>query len=249
MPATDLSPAVTPGLASRPAPIASWRHFAGFLLIGVGIIALGIMAQRAPSAAASPGQLGRHSQAIPIYLSAIFMDWALLYYCWAGVHRRGGSLFTLSGGRWTTSKSLAIDISIAVPFWAAWEGVAWGVHWLLGPSSAKTVESLRPKNLLEILLWIATSITAGICEEMAFRGYLQRQCHALCGNLVIAVLAQGVVFGVFHAYQGWKNVLVISVLGMLFGILAAWRKNLRANILVHAWGDVWGGWLQSLAFR
>jgi hypothetical protein len=42
---------------------------------------------------------------------------------------------------------------------------------------------------------------------------------------------------------------VISVLGMLFGILAAWRKNLRANIIAHAWSDVWGGWLQMLVFR
>jgi hypothetical protein len=34
------------------------------------------------------------------------------------------------------------------------------------------------------------------------------------------------------------------VLGVLFGMLAAWRKNLRANILVHSWADIWGGWLQ-----
>jgi hypothetical protein len=42
---------------------------------------------------------------------------------------------------------------------------------------------------------------------------------------------------------------VISVLGILFGALAAWRKNLRANILVHAWADVWGGWLQMVFFK
>ena len=41
------------------------------------------------------------------------------------------------------------------------------------------------------------------------------------------------MFGLFHFYQGWKNVIVISVPGVLFGALAAWRKNLRANIIVH----------------
>ena len=30
------------------------------------------------------------------------MDWALFYYCWAGVHRHGGSLWSLAGGRWTS---------------------------------------------------------------------------------------------------------------------------------------------------
>jgi membrane protease YdiL (CAAX protease family) len=232
-------------------PIASWRHFAGFLLIGAGMVALGTLAQHAPTgsgAAASSGHLARHSQAIHIYLAAILMDCLLLYYCWVGVHYRGGNLQTLSGGRWTSWKSLATDVAIAAPFWVLWEGAAYGVHWLLGTSSAKTVDSLLPQSLLEILLWIATSITAGICEEMAFRGYVQKQFHALTGSVVMAVLAQGLVFGLFHSYQGWKNVVVISVLGVLYGLLAAWRRNLRANILVHAWTDVWSGWLQFVAF-
>jgi len=130
-----------------------------------------------------------------------------------------------------------------VPFWVLWEGAAYGVHWLLGPSSARSVDTLLPQSLLEILIWIATSMTAGICEEMAFRGYVQRQFNALTGSVVMAVLGQGLVFGLFHSYQGWKNVIVICVLGVLFGILAAWRRNLRTNIMVHAWADIWSGWL------
>ena len=84
---------------------------------------------------------------------------------------------------------------------------------------------------------------------MAFRGYLQSQFRALGAGVAAAVLAQGIVFGLAHAYQGWKNTVVISVLGVLFGALAAWRKNLRSNIVVHAWADVWGGWLQHLVWR
>jgi hypothetical protein len=51
------------------------------------------------------------------------------------------------------------------------------------------------------------------------------------------------VFGLFHAYQGWKNVgrHLRSVLRVLYGVLAASRRNLRANIVVRAWTDVWGG--------
>jgi membrane protease YdiL (CAAX protease family) len=140
-------------------------------------------------------------------------------------------------------------VGIVVPFWVIWEGAAYGVHWLLGPSSAKSVDSLLPKSLLEILIWIATSITAGICEEMAFRGYLQRQFNALSGNVALGVLAQGLVFGLFHSYQGWKNVVVISVLGVLYGAMAAWRRNLRVNIVAHALTDIWEGWLKFLIFR
>ena len=232
--------------------IASCGHFVGFLVIGAGMVALGMLAQHAPAGGAtgaSGGQLARHSHAVQVYMAAILMDWLLLYYCWAGVHHRGGNLRTLSGGRWTSWKSLATAVGIAGAFWVLWEGAECSVYWLLGPSSAKTVDSLLPKSLVEILIWIATSITAGICEEMAFRGYLQKQFHALTGSVAMAVLAQGLVFGLFHAYQGWKNVIVISVLGVLYGILAAWRRNLQANVIVHAWGDIWSGWLRFVVWR
>jgi membrane protease YdiL (CAAX protease family) len=239
----------------KPPQIASWGWLIGFLLIGAGVVAMGFLAQHAPTANGAPaGQLASHTQTIPIYLSIIAMDWALLYYCWAGVHRFGGNLETLSGGRWTSWRSVAADVGIALPFWVLWEGVAYGVHWLLairqtGTDSAKSVESLLPQTLLEILIWIGASITAGVCEELAFRGFLQRQLHALSGNIGVAVLGQGLVFGLFHAYQGWTNTIVICVLGVLFGVLAAWRGNLRANVIAHAWSDIWGGWLQMVVWR
>jgi membrane protease YdiL (CAAX protease family) len=242
--------ATNPELRQRPPQIASWMHLVGFLLIGAGVATLGLLAQRAPAGGGtSTGQLGSHSQAIHVYLVAILMDWALLYFCWAGVHHRGGNIKTLSGGRWTSWKSVAIDLAIVLPFWALWEGAAYGVHWLLGASTAKSVDSLLPQSAPEILLWIATSITAGICEEMAFRGYLQRQFRALTGSVAMAVLGQGVVFGMFHFYQGWKSVVVISVLGVLYGMLAAWRRNLGANIIAHAWSDVWEGWFKFVVWK
>jgi membrane protease YdiL (CAAX protease family) len=221
------------------------------------VVALGFLAQHAPvggAGAAAGGQLASHGKAIQIYVTVGLMDWALLYYCWAAVHHRGGNLRTLSGGRWTSWRDLCVDLAIALPFWVLWEGVAYGVHWLLalgsiGSGTARTVDSLLPQSLLEVLVWIAVSITAGVCEEMAFRGFLQRQFHALSGSMVVAVLAQGLVFGLFHAYQGWRNVAVISVLGVLYGALAAWRGNLRVNIITHAWGDVWEGWLKFVVWR
>jgi len=144
------------------------------------------------------------------------------------------------------------DLAVVLPFWIVWEGAAYGVHWLLGllgSGSAKSVDSLLPKSLVEVFVWIATSITAGICEEIAFRGYLLRQFHALTGGVAWAVLAQALVFGIAHSYQGWRTVTVISVLGVLYGALAVWRRNLRANIVAHAWSDIWEGWLKFLIFR
>jgi len=248
MPEDKLVDAKSTESNKKPTQIASWIHLVGFLLIGVCVASSGALLQQAGGGPAN-GQLASHSIAIHVYLAVLVMDWALFYYCWAGVHRGGGSLWSLSGGRWTSWKSVATDIGIVLPFWVLWEGAAYATSRFLGPSTAKTVDSLLPESLLEVTVWIATAITAGICEEMVFRGYLLRQLHALGGSIALAVAGQGVVFGLFHWYQGWKSVVVISVLGILYGLLAAWRKNLRANIVAHAWSDIWEGWLKFLIFR
>jgi len=177
------------------------------------------------------------------------MDWLFFYYCWAGVHWHGGNLETLTGGRWRSWKMLATDIAIAIPFWLLWEGTAYGMLDLLGPSAARSASDLLPRSLPEVLVWMLVCITAGFTEEIQTRGYLQQQLHAITGSIVAAVLLQGFVFGLQHSYQGWKHVIVISALGILYGVLAAWRRNLRANMIAHAWSDVWEGWLKQILFR
>jgi membrane protease YdiL (CAAX protease family) len=70
--------------------------------------------------------------------------------------------------------------------------------------------------------------------------------RAATRSVAVAVLLQGLLFGLVHAYQGWKHVIVIVVLGILYGTLVAWRRNLRASILFHAWSDLFEGWLRFL---
>ena len=121
----------------KPQQIASWGRLVGFLLIGAGVVALGFLAQHAPTGGAgtaAAGQLANHGKAIQIYVTVGLMDWALLYFCWTAVRGWGGNLETLSGGRWTSWKSVAVDLGIALPFWILWEGTWYGVDWLLGHS-------------------------------------------------------------------------------------------------------------------
>jgi hypothetical protein len=35
--------------------------------------------------------------------------------------------------------------------------------------------------------------------------------------------------------------VVISVSGALFGLLALWRDSLRPGMVAHAWADIFGG--------
>jgi hypothetical protein len=106
-----------PEVHPKPQQIASWGRLVGFLLIVTGVVALGFLAQHAPAGGAgtaAAGQLAGHGKTIQIYVTVALMDWALLYYCWRAVHDWGGNLWTLSGGRWTSWKSVAVDMGIAV---------------------------------------------------------------------------------------------------------------------------------------
>jgi CAAX protease family protein len=190
----------------------------------------------------APGIVQQHSGIVPLYISLIISEWALVYFVWAaGLRRSGTPLLDVIGGRWSNWKMVVLDLAIALPFWIVWEATGRLAHRLLGPDQAKSLDVVLPVGVLEIVLWVAVSISAGLCEEVVFRGYLQKQFYALTGSIVLAVLFQGIVFGIGHSYQGLKQVVVITILGVLYGVLAAWRKNLRPGMIAHAFSDIVGG--------
>jgi membrane protease YdiL (CAAX protease family) len=65
-----------------------------------------------------------------------------------------------------------------------------GMHWLLGPSDTRNVASMLPRTVLEIFIWILVSVSAGICEEFVYRGYLQRQFAAMTRSVSAALVLQ-----------------------------------------------------------
>jgi CAAX protease family protein len=188
-----------------------------------------------------------HNAMLRNYLISIALEWGIAYWAWAGVHWRGGNLRDLTGGRWTSWRGVALGVALALPFWVVWEFTAWLVHRAVDRIQTPTTPYQVPAGFVEIFLWIALSISAGVCEELVFRGYLQNQFRAATGSIVAAVVLQGAIFGLAHTYQGWKQVIVIAALGILYGVLAAWRRNLRANMIAHAWSDIYEGWA-SFAF-
>ncbi len=228
-------------------PVASYWHSLGFLGIVAGVMTAGFVAQHHPGTGG--GLVESHAHVIPIYTSVTVMNWLLVLFVWRGIRGRGGSFGSLIGGRWTNVREILRDLGIATLFWGVMSGAAWGIHGLLGQGHEKSLDILLPRTALEVICWIGTSASAGFCEEFVFRGYVQRQLLALSQSIWVAVLCQGLVFGVMHAYQGWRLVILISVIGMLFGALAAWRKTLRVGMVAHGWTDVWSGWLSQVMLK
>jgi membrane protease YdiL (CAAX protease family) len=218
----------------KPSLVAPSGHTLGLLLILLAISA-GLYRMQSGSPAAGD----HHHANVVLYLSVIFSEWALAFYIWLGGLRPGAtSLRDLVGGRWGNMKAVLLDIAVAAAFWIVWTAVAIGMNFVLRPSHTPSLGFLNPRGLVEVTLWVIMSMTAGFCEELVYRGYLQKQFLALTKSAALAVLAQAILFGVGHWYQGTRQVITITVLGALFGILAHWRKSLRPGMISHAWSDV-----------
>lgn len=178
---------------------------------------------------------------IPTYILTICYEFFLLGYVWLGVWLRKTTLRNLIGGRWARALDFWIDAGVAFVFWLVILGVLATLSWALHFNGTEAAQFLLPQTVPEMILWVVLAVSAGFCEELIFRGYLQRQCLALTQNIAAAVILQGVIFGVAHAYQGARAIVVISVYGMLFGALAAIRKSLRPGMMQHATQDAVSG--------
>jgi membrane protease YdiL (CAAX protease family) len=101
---------------------------------------------------------------------------------------------------------------------------------------------LAPANGREIAAWALLCLLVGFIEEIVFRGYLQRQFIGWArGGVVAGVLASAFFFGSAHAYQGVRGMVLLTVFGALFSMLALHRGSLRAGIFAHAWHDLIAG--------
>jgi len=119
--------------------------------------------------------------------------------------------------------------------------------------AVRELSRLAPENGKEIAVWALLCLLVGFIEEIIFRGYLQRQFTAWArGGIAVGVLASAVVFGSAHGYQGARSMVLLSVFGALFSLLALYRRSLRAGIFTHAWHDFFVGltlsWLRSSHF-
>ena len=178
------------------------------------------------------------------YAATMAWEWGVVGYVVWGIRRRGKSLRDLIGGSWKRVLDFLIDFGVAFGFWIAALIVLGGVsHALHATGAREAARALAPKGLAESLAWVALSMTAGFCEEVIFRGYLQRQFAAWTRNAPVGVVLSAAVFGAGHIYQGARATVLIGVFGLMFGILAESRKSLRPGIMTHAWHDAITGLL------
>jgi uncharacterized protein len=98
---------------------------------------------------------------------------------------------------------------------------------------------MLPQSLGERLWFVAVSVAAGVCEEILYRGYLLHygvQVLAMPAKLAIGLAV--ISFGFAHTYQGWKGVLLTSLLGAVFMAMYLAAGILWPSMLLHTLVDL-----------
>lgn len=99
---------------------------------------------------------------------------------------------------------------------------------------------VMPRGPLERRLFHIVSVTAGVTEELIYRGFVP----CLLATFVapwIAIVVATVLFGLGHTYQGPAGIVKTGVVGGLMAGLTLWSGTLWPAMVLHAIVDVHGG--------
>jgi len=173
-----------------------------------------------------------------LYLLEFFIQLLFFLFMLFGIHLNGNEIKDLLGP-WPRD---SVKLSSAA-FWGLCTGclsigIAFCIYLLLGRFYRGSEPGIAPRNLAELLLFFATSLTSGFWEEFTFRGYLLRQIYFFNRNLALAVLLQAAFFTLAH---GPNQTFAGVTDKMIFSVLMAWItircKSLLPAIIAHAFGN------------
>jgi uncharacterized protein len=225
---------IAPADTSRE-PIAPWWHTL-LVLVPLAIGSVASWYQHGLPNGHVPGISPRLSS----YITVLVQEWGVVLLIWLALKRRGLSIGGLVSGRWQTVGAFFRDLGLALGFLlVAVPLLAFLVHFIGGDTNGD-VGNFTPKTVLELVLFLGLAGTPGFCEELIYRGYLTQQLRTWTASNIIAVILQGVFFGLAHGYYG-RVMFPIMVQGWLLGLVAYWRNSLRPGMLAHALQDGIGG--------
>ena len=104
-----------------------------------------------------------------------------------------------------------------------------------------------PTKKSELPEYFLMCFSAGVFEEIVYRGYLVNYCWYLFDGSSyqrsLSVIVPAIVFSISHFYQGTKAVIKIFVLALLFGYIFIYSGSLLIVMILHFLVDAAGGLL------
>lgn len=183
---------------------------------------------------------------LEVFREVLLVQWlatALLAALWWLTERQAAALgLVFEGG----SKAWLAWALVTVPVaFTAMQALWVGRRAELRRSVREQLESVRPMmphNRRELSWFFAVSVTAGICEEVLYRGFLLWWLATPMDlGLVWAAILSTIAFGLAHAYQGVAGMVKTGALGGVMVGLRILAGSIWPVVVLHALLDILGG--------
>lgn len=180
----------------------------------------------------------------------------VLWLCAVGVSltwlHQGGDIQGLGLTTPTTSAWVASIIVVL----AAISVIAWSARRIQRHStfrqgfidSMEYVIAILPRTRRERNSFYLLSITAGICEEIIYRGFIFAYLLSYMSTMSV-VIVSSLLFGLAHSYQGFKGIPQTGLVGLALALLYVYTGSIWAPIILHAAIDLGYGYLSWLALQ
>ena len=188
-----------------------------------------------------------------LYRNAIITQWiavACIVAVWIALHRPASALYLRAPAGWRFVVSIVL-VAVVVAFFTV-------QHLSVARVSPETRIALRPKlgyatSILprtadEYGWFLPLATTAGICEEILYRGYVIWLLAAYIG-LWPAAATSVVLFGIAHAYLGKTGVVRATLVAVVFAPLVIVLRSLFPVMIIHAVVDLAAGMLGYTLLR
>ncbi|MDG1418119.1 MAG: CPBP family intramembrane metalloprotease [Maricaulis sp.] len=115
-------------------------------------------------------------------------------------------------------------------------------------SQAGDIDLVKPETPRELRSFLLTSVTAGITEEVVFRGFLITTL-ALWMPIWFAGVAAASLFILAHAYQGLRGMLQLIPISLIFTVMFIVSGSLWPCIALHILVDIGYGLMMATVQR
>ncbi|RIJ66447.1 CPBP family intramembrane metalloprotease [Rummeliibacillus sp. POC4] len=179
---------------------------------------------------------------LKIYKDTIVIQWSiLLIICivWLVSDFSWKELFTIDSGNseeysssfiagFLTSVIIGALLFVFIMNWRAKKGDSKNL--VVG-----NIDFLLPQTKKERLAFIFVAATAGICEEIVFRGAMAVFLFGLPFEFSLGTVAiiSAVIFGIAHFYQGAKGILGTGLFGYIIFKIYMASGSLLVPIIIH----------------
>jgi len=168
-----------------------------------------------------------------IFLPTIIIQWFIFLLVALGIYREKASFRSVG-----FVKPRLIDFLHAIGFLIISNIILSILQMALGLVNleiSQDVDIIVEKAGESIWWWLAVSITAAVCEEAAFRGYIMTRVKGIITHKgwLIPVVLSSFAFASGHSYQGVGGLILLFIYGLLFCGLYIYTRSLWPCILAH----------------